>query len=138
MPARFIGMKNPELKMQKVQDQADKGGNTLLYSLAKDSLVELKQNTPVDTEKMLKSWKKTPLVVKKKDKVIGVYNNATNKRTGYLYPLALEYGFHHYAWGNYLGFRAGLFFRERTIAKANNELTTYISVFNRGCMRVWK
>lgn len=131
-------MKNPELKMQKVQTQADKGENTLLYSLAKDTLVNLKQNTPIDTELMLKSWKKTSIAAKKKTKTISVFNTATNKRTGYLYPLALEYGFHHYAWGQYLGFRAGLFFRERAIAKANNELNTYTSVFNRGCMRVWK
>lgn len=131
-------MKNPELKMEKVQAQADKGENTLLYSLAKDTLEDLKQNTPVDTELMKRSWKKTPLAVQKNTKVISVFNTATNKRTGYLYPLALEYGFEHYAWGNYLGFRPGLFFRERAIAKANNELNTYISVFNRGCMRVWK
>ena len=69
---------------------------------------------------------------------IEVYNTATNERTGYLYPLALEYGFHHYAWGNYVGFHAGLYFREYAIHNAKATLNYYIPDFYRKVLRSWR
>ena len=138
MGAKLIGMKTPSVKISKVQQQVDKSTSTMLYKLSSKALNEMKQRTPIDTGNMMKCWKKTPLVVSGKSKKIEVYNTATNKRTGYLYPMALEYGFHHYAWGNYVGFRPGLFYREYAFNQAKNNLSSYMPDFYRTVLRVWR
>ena len=139
MGAKLIGMKTPSLKIEKVKSQVNSAGATMLYKLSSNAEVEMKRRTPVDTVKMMKCWKKTPLVGKGSSSMkIEVYNTATNPRTGYLYPMALEYGFHHYAWGNYIGFHAGLYFRESTIHSAKASLTYYIPDFYRKVLRSWR
>lgn len=138
MGARLIGMKTPSLKIQKIEQQVDKSASTLLYKLSSKAEMEMKSRTPIDTGNMMKCWKKTPLVVSGKSKKIEVYNTATNPRTGYLYPAALEYGFHHYAWGNYVGFRPGLFYREYTFNQAKNNLSILLPNFYRTVLRVWR
>lgn len=138
MGAKLIGMKTPSIKIGKVEQQVDKSTSTLLYKLSSKAEVELKQRTPVDTGNMLKCWKKTPLVGSGKTKTIEIYNTATNPRTGFLYPIALEYGFHHYAWGTYVGFKPGLFYREATFNQAKNNLAIYLPDFYRTVLRVWR
>lgn len=139
MGAKLIGMKTPSLKIEKVKSQVDSSGATMLYKLSSNAEVEMKRRTPIDTGKMMKCWKKTPLVGKGTSSMkIEVYNTATNPRTGYLYPMALEYGFHHYAWGNYVGFHAGLYFREYAIHNANVSLNSYIPDFYRKVLRPWR
>ena len=111
----------------------------MMYKLSSNAEMEMKRRTPVDSGKMMKCWKKTPLMGKGTSSMkIEVYNTATNDRTGYLYPLALEYGFHHYAWGNYVGFHAGLYFREYAIHSANVSLNSYIPDFYRKVLRPWR
>ena len=139
MGAKLIGMKTPSLKIEKVQSQVSAASSTLMYKLSSDAEVEMKRRTPIDSGKMMKCWKKTPLMGKGTSSMkIEVYNTATNDRTGYLYPLALEYGFHHYAWGNYIGFHAGLYFREATIQNAKLGLNYYIPDFYRKVLRSWR
>ena len=139
MGAKLIGMKTPSLKIEKVKSQVDSSGATMLYKLSSNAEVEMKRRTPIDTGKMMKCWKKTPLVGKGTSSMkIEVYNTATNDRRGYLYPLALEYGFHHYAWGKYVGSHAGLYFREYAIHSANVSLNSYIPDFYRKVLRVWR
>ena len=139
MGAKLIGMKTPSLKIEKVQSQVSAASSTLMYKLSSDAEVEMKRRTPIDSGKMLKCWKKTPLMGKGSSSMkIEVYNTATNDRTGYLYPLALEYGFHHYAWGNYIGFHAGLYFREYAMHSAKASLTYYIPDFYRKVLRAWR
>ena len=138
MGAKLIGMKTPSLKIDKVQKQVDKSSSTILYKLSSNALEEMKRRTPVDSGNMMKCWKKTPLVYSGKSKKIEVYNTATNPRTGYLYPLALEYGFHHYAWGSYVGFRPGLYYREFAINNAKGNLNMYLPDFYRTVLRVWR
>ena len=136
MGAKLIGMKTPSLKIEKVQSQVSAASSTLMYKLSSDAETEMKRRTPIDSGKMMKCWKKTPLMGKGTSSMkIEVYNTATNDRTGYLYPLALEYGFHHYAWGNYIGFHAGLYFREYAIHSAKASLTYYIPDFYRKVLR---
>ena len=111
----------------------------MMYKLSSNAEMEMKRRTPVDSGKMMKCWKKTPLVGKGTSSMkIEVYNTATNPRTGYLYPMALEYGFHHYAWGKYVGFHAGLYFREYAIHSANVSLIAYIPDFYRKVLRPWR
>lgn len=138
MAAKLIGMKTPSLKLDRLQKQVGKSEKTLMHKLAKFADTELKQRTPVDTGKMMSSWKKTPLTVSGKSKSIKIYNTATNPRTGFLYPAALEYGFHHYAWGNYVGFRAGLFYREQTFNATKMKVSVFTREFERTVLRVWK
>ena len=139
MGAKLIGMKIPSAKIEKVKSQVDAAGSTMLYKLSSNAEAEMKRRTPIDSGKMMKCWKKTPLVGKGTSSMkIEVYNTATNDRTGYLYPLALEYGFHHYAWGKYVGFHAGLYFREYAIHSANVSLNSYIPDFYRKVLRVWR
>ena len=139
MGAKLIGMKSPSAKLGKVKSNIDSSGSTLLYKLSSDAEREMKSRTPIDTGNMMKCWRKTPLTGKGSSSMkIQVYNTATNERTGYLYPMALEYGFHHYAWGNYVGFHAGLFFREAAIQGAKSNLNHYIPDFHRKVLRVWR
>ena len=139
MGAKLIGMKIPSAKIEKVLSQVCAASSTLMFKLSSDAEVEMKRRTPIVSGKMMKCWKKTPLVGKGTSSMkIEVYNTATNDRTGYLYPLALEYGFHHYAWGNYIGFHAGLYFREYAIHSANVSLNSYIPDFYRKVLRVWR
>lgn len=138
MGAKLIGMKNPSQKIDKLYKQVGKSEKTLLHKLANYADTELKKRTPVDSGKMMASWKKSPLVQSGKSKSIKVYNTATNPRTGYLYPAALEYGFHHYAWGNYVGFRAGLFYREQTFNATKMKVSVFTQEFERTVMRVWR
>ena len=139
MGAKLIGMKTPSLKIEKVKSQVDSSGATMLYKLSSNAELEMKRRTPIDSGKMMKCWKKTPLMGKGTSSMkIEVYNTATNDRTGYLYPLALEYVFHHYAWGKYVVFHAGLYFREYAIHSANVSLNSYIPDFYRKVLRVWR
>ena len=139
MGDRLIGMKTPSIKLEKVKSKVDSSSATLLYKLSNDAEMEMKRRTPIDTGKMMKCWRKTALIGKGSSSMkIQVYNTATNERTGYLYPMALEYGFHHYAWGRYVGFHAGLFFREAAIQDAKTSLNHYIPDLNRKVLRVWR
>ena len=139
MGAKLIGMKTPSLKLERVQKNVQSASATMLYNLSSNAETEMKRRTPVDTGNMMKCWKKTPLVGKGTSSMkIEVYNTATNERTGYLYPLALEYGFHHYAWGNYIWFHAGLYFRQYAIHNAKANLNTYIPDFYRKVLRSWR
>lgn len=139
MGAKLIGMKEPSIKLGKVKSQVESSSASLLYELSNDAEMEMKRRTPIDTGNMMNCWKKTALMGKGSPSMkIEVYNTATNDRTGYLYPLALEYGFHHYAWGKYIGFHAGLFFREAAIYGAKANLNYYIPDFYRKVLRVWR
>ena len=139
MGAKLIGMKNPAAKLERVKSKIDSSGATLLYKLSNNAEKEMKSRTPIDTGKMMKCWRKTALMGKGSPSMqIQVYNTATNERTGYLYPTALEYGFHHYAWGNYIGFHAGLFFREAAIQQAKTSLNYYVSDLNKKVLSTWR
>lgn len=92
--------------------------------------------TPVDTGNMKKSWTKE--YERSGDNYHAkVYNTATNKRTGFPYPVALNYGFHHHYYGTYLGFKAGLYFKERAEADAINKTDRFINELLRSVLRKW-
>lgn len=96
----------------------------------------VKAISPVDTGNLKASWKKE--YTKRGDKFHAlVYNDATNERTDFPYPIALNYGFHHYYFGTYLGYKAGLYFKERAEADAIREADREIESLLRAVLRKW-
>ena len=64
MGAKLIGMKTPSAKISKVKEQVNAAGSTMLYKLSSNAELEMKRRTPIDSGKMMKCWKKTPLMGK--------------------------------------------------------------------------
>lgn len=96
----------------------------------------VKAISPVDTGNLKNSWTKEYTKQGEYFRAL-VYNDAKNERTGFPYPIALNYGFHHYYFGSYLGFKAGLYFKERAEADAIRQVDSEIDKLLRTVLRKW-
>lgn len=92
--------------------------------------------TPVDTGNMKKSWVKE-YNLSGPNKSAQVYNTATNERTGYPYPIALNYGYRHFYYGNFVGFKAGLYFREQAEGEVLRKGDAFLDDVIRSVLRSW-
>jgi hypothetical protein len=133
--SKLIGVTNVEKRLTNMYVRIDNGSTRMLDRLSKNFFNEVKPITPVDTGRMRDAWKISPMEVSVKGKQIEVYTDAVDPTNGYFYPPAQEYGYAHYVYGRYIGFRPGRYFRET--ASKRIEFDKHINDFLEGVVRSW-